>query len=275
MHDPLGDRMKSYEHAEAGKRLLPMLPVIARADGRGFSAFTRDLPRPFDPRLSRLMVETARLLARETCARLAYTQSDEITLVMYAPEPDAQVYFDGRVHKMVSQVAAFTTAVFNRLLPRFLPEKAERVEDDAPPTFDTRVFCVPTLAEGANAVLWREQDAVRNSVSMAARAHFGHAEVDGRSAREMREMLRGRGVAWEDFPAFFRRGTYLQRRTVRRKFTAAELEALPPRHNARLDPDLEVERTEIVELDVPSLSHVSNREGVVFFGESPVAAPPR
>ena len=38
--DPLGDRMKEYEQMEAGRKTLPRLPVIARLDGRNFSAFT-------------------------------------------------------------------------------------------------------------------------------------------------------------------------------------------------------------------------------------------
>ena len=34
MSDDLGDRMKMYEAAESGRRLMPLLPVLARIDGR-------------------------------------------------------------------------------------------------------------------------------------------------------------------------------------------------------------------------------------------------
>lgn len=34
MKDYLGDRTKMYERAEAGRMLMPLLPVIARIDGR-------------------------------------------------------------------------------------------------------------------------------------------------------------------------------------------------------------------------------------------------
>jgi tRNA(His) guanylyltransferase len=30
MDDALGDRMKGYESAEAGRRLMPLVPVMAR-----------------------------------------------------------------------------------------------------------------------------------------------------------------------------------------------------------------------------------------------------
>lgn len=33
MSDDLGDRMKMYEGMEAGRRLMPLLPVLARIDG--------------------------------------------------------------------------------------------------------------------------------------------------------------------------------------------------------------------------------------------------
>lgn len=270
MEDALGDRMKFYENLEAGRRLMPLLPVVARMDGRSFSQFTRDLARPYDERLSRLMVETTRLLVKETNARVGYTQSDEITLLLYSEDPNSQIYFDGRLHKMLSQLAAQTTAVFNFLLPRFLPEKAKNLSPERLPTFDARVFQVPNLTEAANAVLWRELDATKNSISMAARCHYSHKELMNKNGSQMQEMLFAKGVNWNDFLAFFKRGTYIQRRTVKRRFHVEELEKLPEKHEARKNPDLEIERTDYLVLELPPLSRIKNREGVLFFGEDPV-----
>src|SRR5215212_3282844 len=98
MNDGLGDRMKRYESAEAGRRLMPLLPAVARLDGRAFHAFVKGLTRPFDERLSRLMIETV--------ASVGYTQSDEITLAWVPAGTDGQVFFDGRVQKMNSVLAA-------------------------------------------------------------------------------------------------------------------------------------------------------------------------
>jgi tRNA(His) guanylyltransferase len=265
--DPLGDRMKGYETIEAGRRFMRYLPVAARIDGRSFSAFTRGLGRPYDERLSRLMVETTLALVRESSARVGYTQSDEISLVFFAEGKDA-VYFDGRVQKMVSQLAAQATAVFNRLLPEYLPEKVGTL-----PTFDCRVWAVPNLTEAANLLLWREFDATKNSVSMAARAYYSHKALLGKSSREMQEMLFEKGVNWNDYPAFFKRGTYVQRRKVSRPFTADELTVLPPKHFAHANPNLEVERTDYVRIHMPPLNKVVNRERVLFCGEEPQTAP--
>lgn len=266
----LGDRIKAYENLEAGRRLLPLLPIVARMDGRSFHNFAKGLKRPYDERLSQLMIETTRALVQETNARIGYTQSDEISLILYSDDPDSQVYFDGRVHKMVSQLAAQTTAIFNFLLPQYIPEKAEARRVDRMPTFDARIFIVPSLTEATNAILWREQDATKNSVSMAARAYYSHDELHNKNSSEMQEMLFQKGVNWNDYPTFFRRGSYIQRITVKKKLTPEELEALPPKHNARLNPDMEFERTEIRPLELPPLARVTNRERVLFFGDAPV-----
>ena len=106
-----GDRMKLYERMEAGRRFMPRLPICVRLDGKGFSKWTRGLARPYDPRLSALMEHVATRLVEETQAVIGYTQSDEISLVFYTADPKAQVFFDGRIQKMTSVLAAMTTAV--------------------------------------------------------------------------------------------------------------------------------------------------------------------
>lgn len=182
--DSLADRMKAYEQAEAGRRLMPLLPALARIDGRSFSRFTHDLERPYDERLSRVMIETTKYLVKETGARVGYTQSDEITLAWYAPDPKREIFFSGRIQKMVSVLAALTTVEFNRLLTSELADHLARR-----PVFDCRVWSVPNLSEAANTFLWRERDATKNSISMAARAYYSHEAITGCSGSEMQDKL--------------------------------------------------------------------------------------
>lgn len=267
MNDEFGDRMKSYEQMEAGRRLMSLLPVIARLDGKGFSKFTHGLARPYDERLSNLMVETTRYLVMETNAVMGYCQSDEITLAWHSDNMDSQIYFDGRIQKMVSVLAAKCSVYFNKMLPKFVPEKG-----DKEPVFDCRVWNLPTLEEGANAFLWREFDATKNSISMAAQEFYSHKELMNKNGSDKQEMLFQKGINWNDYPAFFRRGTYVQRRIVKSKASVEDLEKLPPKHHARLNPDLEIERSEYRRLDMPPFNHVVNRVGVVFRGEEPITA---
>lgn len=265
MGDSLGDRMKGYERESAAVRLMPLLPVMARIDGRAFHSFTRGMDRPYDARFSAAMEETALYLCKETNACLGYTQSDEITLAWLSTNPKSQIWFDGRVCKMTSQLAAHATLRFYQLVTDRLPEYAHRM-----PTFDARVWSVPNKAEGANVFLWRELDATKNSISMAASSVYSDKELHGKTGDERQEMLFQKGINWNDYPAFFKRGTYIQRRTIMKPFSSEELSALPPKHDARRNPGLLVERSEWRRLDLPPLSRIKNREAFVFEGAEPV-----
>ena len=260
----LAERMKEYEAAECSRRLSPMQPVIARIDGRTFSSFTRGAERPFDRRITQAMVETTRHLMVETNACMGYTQSDEITLAWLATDERQQIWFDGRVTKMTSQLAAHATLRFNRVLESLAPEFSHRE-----PTFDARVWSVPDRKEGANVFRWREWDAIKNSISMAARSQFSTAELHGKNSRRKKAMLLEKGIDWDDYPLCFKHGTFFQRRLVTGPFSADELEALPPKHAARSNPGLCVERTVLNVINLPALASIKNLEAVVFDGASP------
>ena len=263
MNDALGDRMKIYEGQESERRFLPLLPVMARLDGRSFSRFTKGLARPFDKRLSDLMVDTALHLLNTTTAVCGYTQSDEITMAWYAGTPKSQIFFDGRIQKMVSSLAASASVEFNRLLGERIPEKQGFY-----PTFDCRVWQVPTLTEAVNTFLWRELDATKNSISMAAFEHYSHKELMGKSGDEKQEMLWQKGINWNDYPDSFKRGTYVQRRVT--WGTISDLGDLPPQHHARSNPGMLYRRCKPMRLALPPLAKVSNPVEVIFEGKEPV-----
>lgn len=267
MNDDLGDRMKMYESAESARRLMPLLPALARIDGRAFHSFTHGMDRPFDSRFSNAMIETTLALVHETGACMGYTQSDEITLAWLVPSSQSQIWFDGRVAKMTSQLAAQATLHFYRLVVERMPEFADRL-----PTFDARVWNVPNRAEGANVFLWREWDATKNSVSMAASAYYSHNELMGKNSRDKHDMLHAKGINWNDYPSLFKRGTYVQRRLEQAPFSAEEIERLPAKHEARANPALVVERSVCSVRELPPLGTITNREAVIFDGAMPTVA---
>lgn len=260
----LGDRMKRYENATAGLRHLPQLPVCARIDGKRFSKFTEGLARPFDQRLSDLMVRTTCYLVETTQACIGYTQSDEISLVYFSDDPKKQIFLDGRIQKMTSILAAMTTAYFGRELAQTLPEKADEM-----PLFDCRTWTVPSKEEAVNALVWREQDATKNSISMATQSYYHHSDVIGLKGAEMQELLFQKGVNWNDYPTFFKRGTYVQHRTLERRFTSEEIRDLPAKHDAHRNPDLVYTRREVAALELPPMTKITNRVEVVFDGVRP------
>jgi len=260
--DQLGTRMKLYEGI-LDICLMPRLPIIARLDGRAFHTFTKGLSRPYDERMSLCMVELTKFLVGEFNAAVGYTESDEISLV-WLPQEDGAMMFNGRTAKINSVLAASASVQFNRLVDRRIPSKSEHNA-----IFDCRVWNVPDLEEAANALLWREFDATKNSISMAASAYYSPAELLNKNGSEKQEMLFQKGVNWNDYPPFFKRGSYIMPQIIRRPFTVKELDELPPKHQARSNPDLQVERREIIIVELPPLIKIQNRVGFLFQKEAP------
>jgi tRNA(His) 5'-end guanylyltransferase len=265
--DSLGNRMKEYENQTCGIKLIPRLPIIARLDGKGFSKFTKGLKRPFDERLSSLMIETTKFLVSETNANCGYTQSDEITLLWYSDEIQSQSYFGGRLFKIIGDLSSLASVFFNRELINFIPEKSNQM-----PRFDCRVYNVPNLDEATNSFVWREMDATKNSISMASQEFYSHKQLQNKSGKEKQEMLFRKGINWNDYPDFFKRGTYIQRVRTMSKFSEEEIEILPVKHMARTNPDFEIERWKVEKINLPKITSIKNRTDVIVWGKNPIIA---
>jgi tRNA(His) guanylyltransferase len=144
-------------------------------------------------------------------AKFAYTQSDEISIVLTDfDELESDAWFDYNVQKMVSIAASLATAKFNQL-------RSFR-ENNNPnyilAAFDARVFQVPNIDEMVNVMIWRQQDCTRNSVSMAAGAVYLHSEVDGKSGSEKQEMLFQKGINWNDYLPKYKRGVIIKKHQI-------------------------------------------------------------
>lgn len=271
----LGDAVKVYESPEAKRRLAPGQPILVRLDGRAFHTLTGQVcTRPFDIGFRNLMTHTAYLLAEESGATLAYTQSDEISLVLPSIVVGGnQGYFGGRIQKIQSCLAARAALAFNELMPEIAPHMVKRRHILDLPVFDCRVWTVPTRKDAVDAILWREIDARVNAVSQVAHAFFSANELHGLGTQECKaKLLTEKDIRFADYDVRLRRGVYIQRKTVQRKYTAEELESLPPKHTAISNPDLMVTRSQLHYLDMPPLQHVLNAEEVLFDGAAPVTA---
>jgi tRNA(His) 5'-end guanylyltransferase len=211
------------------------------------------------------MVDTALEVAKHSQACMAYTQSDEISFVWYQPTLRSRIWFDGKHSKIVSQIAALTTLHFYRACLQHMPEYA-----DKHPTFDARVFQVPTEGEALATFIWRERDATKNSLSMAASQFYSQAELYGKKSNDRQRMLLEKGVNWNDYNAHFKRGTYIQKHKVVRPFTTDEITRLPAEHQARTNPDLAIERNAYRILEMPPITRVENPIGVLLRGEDPM-----
>jgi tRNA(His) 5'-end guanylyltransferase len=253
--------MKDYERLFTSQRVMPQLPTFCRIDGKAFHSWTSDLRRPYDERLSKLFVDTTRFLLEETGAKIGYTQSDEITLCWHFEDYKSQLFFDGKIHKLNSVIASLATGYFNVRLQTnelyYIDKDGMQQKRDIA-FFDCRTWQVPNLDEATNVFLWREQDATRNSISMAAQSVYSHKELHGKNTKEMQEMLHKQGINWNDYPNFFKKGTYL----TRQKEDHTE--------GYSKDDNMTIERTVIKELEIPPLKSIANRVGALFEGEAPI-----
>lgn len=260
-------RMKGYEKENSHQFTDPTKPLIARIDGRGFSKFTKGncFERPFDHDFSDAMIETAHALLSETNAKIAYTQSDEISLIFYNEDEKSQHWFNGKQEKMVSQLAALASVTFyNSILKR-------KEVLGSLPTFDCRLFEVPTKEEACNYLIWREKDAIRNSIGMYARSLFSHKQLEGVNSSEKLRMIDDEGESWYDLPMKFRLGSFLARRARTFTYSQKDFDEMNT-HKRRgmelqgIKPGVEYERSAIQVLGIPKLVSIANREEFVFDG---------
>lgn len=239
--DALGDRMKKYEYVSR-TYLTPRTPVIIRLDGKAFHTFTRGFNKPFDMVLVKTMQETMKFLCEniQGCV-LGYTQSDEITLVLVDYKKiNSCAWFDYNIQKCSSISASMATLAFNKFfkanvdkwveenfpidyLGHLNREADKTLADDLKlrdryysaiskgAMFDSRVFNIPK-EEVTNCVLWRQNDATRNSIEMVGHANFSQSQLHKKSCNEIQDMLMlQKKINWNDFPTTLKRGSCCKR----------------------------------------------------------------
>ena len=191
-------------------RVPPGAYAIVRVDGHGFTRFTADLyTKPFDERCHDQMVATARDLLRRLQGRYAYTESDEISILL----PRTWDLFDRQVEKVVSLAAGMASAAFTHAAG----EAAH---------FDARVWVGGRDQDVVDYFRWREADAARcalNGWSYWTLRYAGltpgeaAAKLHGRQPAFKHDLLHEFGIHFGDLPAWQRRGTGLVWRRVDRE----------------------------------------------------------
>jgi tRNA(His) guanylyltransferase len=189
-------RAREYFH---GLTVLPGAWTVLRLDGRGFSRLTDEhFDKPFDQRFSDLMVTTAQALLTELGARYAYTESDEISLLL---DPGSDL-FGRRVEKLVSVSAGLASATFTQAAGQ-------------PAHFDSRLWLGVGVGEVVDYFSWRQADAARCALNgwcywtlrKAGRSRQQATGVLDRSTTsDKNELLFEHGINFNDLAAWQRRG---------------------------------------------------------------------
>ena len=219
MKDPLGDRMKDFYEDRTRYKLARRTNTIIRIDGKAFHTYTKGLERPFDSGLMEDMNKTAEYLCQNIQgAKFGYVQSDEISiLITDYDDIDTHAWFDGNLQKIASIAASLATAKFNQLrIMRHMEDamvflETEHIEAFKMAHFDARVFQIPYQEEVINYFIWRQQDAVRNSISSVAQSLYSAKELHGKKTAEMQEMISQKGINWDDYTPREKRGSVIRR----------------------------------------------------------------
>ena len=227
-NDALGDRMKAYEN-ESRIYLDRKTPVIIRVDGKAFHTFTRGFEKPFDDILEKAMKDTMiHLCENIQGAVLGYTQSDEITIVLIDyQEENSDAWFGYNLQKMASVAASEATFAFNRAFEQHFNHwrfnmgfpRTENWSEftsarywryigciDKGARFDARAFSLPKF-EVVNCLIWRQLDAIRNSIQAIGQSQFSHRELQGLNCDQIKEkLIADKCIYWEEYSDYHRHG---------------------------------------------------------------------
>lgn len=237
----LHSRMKRYE-ASSKAFLMRRTPAIIRVDGKAFHTFTKDMKAPFDERFRNAMQQTMLKMCQniQGCV-FGYTQSDEISFVLTDYETlTTDAWYDYNVQKMTSIAASMATLYFaealhaevdayairltaEQLAPlsQFATERSNYPSGEMQGTneyisrmrakmfaalFDARAFSVPK-EEVCNCMIWRQQDATRNSIQSVGQYYFSQSQLNRKSLSQIQEMLWAEAhVNWNDIRTEWKRG---------------------------------------------------------------------
>lgn len=193
----LGDRMKEYE--KVSNIYLPRRSyIIIRVDGIAFHTYTKGMNKPYDNTLIAAMNHTAEYLCKSIIgAKLAFTQSDEISIVVTDfGDPKTQAWFNNNLIKMVSNSASKATSSFNAFMYINRYDKMGDIDiKDA--EFDSRVYQIPQRTEVINYLRWRQMDTIRNSIETVCREYYSQSEMNGKNGKELKDMIISAGDNWD------------------------------------------------------------------------------
>ena len=197
-------------------RIVPNGYTLLMFDGHCFSKMIKNtFKKPFDSDFIGMMNETAKYLVEHLQgAKIAYTQSDEISiLITDFDTPKTDLLFGGRLCKINSIAASMATSEFNRLFTKYQLEQIKTSEDYRfenvidkllnkvkTVQFDCKCWMVPSENDMFAHFLWRNLDCMKNSKQQAAQTYIPHKQLIGKTADEGIALLKEKnGIDWNDY----------------------------------------------------------------------------
>lgn len=191
--------MKEYE-VYSSLRVPKNSKIIMRLDGRSFHTLARDLDliKPYDENFYKVMSQVCMELFKEFSPLFVYTFSDEISLIF------DKVPFDGRLEKINSVVAGFTSSSF---------ALNYNCEFKKPPAFDSRIIPVSD-DDVLKYFRWRQDECWRNCVNSHGisflKSKYSNSQandkINGMNLSDIHELLFENGINLNDVETYKKRG---------------------------------------------------------------------
>ena len=244
----LDKRMKRYEASSdiCLTRRTPVILRFDMCAGHTFTkGFEKPFDIMFMSAMQKTMLSLCESI--QGCV-FGYTQSDEITLVLCDYKTlETDAWFDYRLEKLCSvgaskasrffnkhfmelvekRISIESTDAFNDMMKKisktFLPEDAWGKPSGIPKLpygmadlykrrffeadFDCRAFNIPK-EEVCNCIIWRQNDAEKNSVQSLAQSMYSQRELNGIKTNQLQnKMFTEKGVNWNELDTMCKRGT--------------------------------------------------------------------
>ena len=180
--------------------------IIVRLDGRSFHKLARDLNlvKPYDENFYRVMSKVCNDLFKEFSPVFVYTFSDEISLLL------EKIPFDGRIEKINSVIASFTSSSF-----------VLHYDEDfkKPPSFDSRI--IPISDEDILKYFkWRQDESWKNCIASHGisflKSKYSNKRandmITGLKSSEIHELLYQNGINLNDVETYKKRGIAVYRK---------------------------------------------------------------
>ena len=208
--------------------------VIAHLDGRSFSKKIKNkFKKPFDDKFINAMNEAAIALCEGVQGALfAYVQSDEISLLIYKASKDGQIFFNGRMCKLLSIIPSEASTKFteemtcNKLedeidisalsTPKETLESCIKLVKNAPLyQFDCKVWNVDNANDAMAWFLFRNIDCIRNSKQQTCQTYLPHKVLMSKNTDEQVELLKtNKGIDWNKFDDGKKYGRLIKKVTI-------------------------------------------------------------
>ena len=202
--------------------------ILCHIDGRAFSKMIKKrFKLPFDDEFMQMMDETAAYVCENVQgAKLAYVQSDEISIVITSFKYDdgeliqGSPFFDYRLCKLQSIIASLATAKFNQLFTLWMINEdtdksiSQQINEIPLIQFDCKCWDVNTYDDMFALFKFRQNDCIRNSKQQFAQAYCSHKDLLNKNSDEQVEYCNLKtGNDWNTLNGKYKYGRIVYRTT--------------------------------------------------------------